>query len=213
MRSAPFRFERLKMLKQQGVVLFFALVALLAMSLAAVALIRSVDTSTLIAGNLAFKQAATRSGDAGIEAAIGWLEATQLANASLNVFADATHPFNITDTATRPGYHSSIDPTLSLTAATTWVAPKSVTLAPDATGNSVSYIIQRMCRTADAVVPAAGCLYGIDPSNPNPTSIPLPSDICDGTGCPPAGQSPIFRITAKTVGLKNSVSYVQVFVN
>lgn len=213
MRSAPPRFERVKMLKQQGVVLFFALVALLVMSLAAVALIRSVDTSTMIAGNLAFKQAATRSGDAGIEAAIGWLEAAQLANAGLNVFADATHPFNITDLAARPGYHASIDPALSLTATTTWNATNSVTLAADVTGNTVSYIIQRMCRTANVAVPAAGCLYGIDPTNPNPTSIPLPSDICDGSGCPPAGQSPIFRITARTVGLKNSVSYVQVFVN
>ena len=45
--------------KQQGVVLFIALVALVVMSLAAVALIRSVDTNTLIGGNLSFKQAAT----------------------------------------------------------------------------------------------------------------------------------------------------------
>ena len=52
---------------QQGVVSFIALVALVVMSLAAVALIRSVDTATLIAGNLAFKQAATASADAGVE--------------------------------------------------------------------------------------------------------------------------------------------------
>ena len=46
-------------MKQRGVVLFFALISLLAIMLAAVALIRSVDTSIMIAGNLAFKQAAT----------------------------------------------------------------------------------------------------------------------------------------------------------
>ena len=62
--------ERLGMTKQRGVVLFFSLVALLAMSLAAVALVRSVDTSTMIAGNLSFKRAATTSGDSGIEAAL-----------------------------------------------------------------------------------------------------------------------------------------------
>jgi len=56
--------------RQRGVVLFFALIALVVMSLAAVALIRSVDTNTLIAGNLAFKQAATSSGDSGLEMAI-----------------------------------------------------------------------------------------------------------------------------------------------
>ena len=42
---------------QRGLVLFFALIALVAMSLAALALVRSVDTSTLISGNLAFRQA------------------------------------------------------------------------------------------------------------------------------------------------------------
>jgi Tfp pilus assembly protein PilX len=74
------RFDRVHMVKQRGVVLFFALISLLAIMLAAVALIRSVDTSTMIAGNLAFKQAATTSGDAGTEAAINWLTTMQAAN-------------------------------------------------------------------------------------------------------------------------------------
>ena len=43
---------------QKGVVLFFALIALVAMSLAAAALVRSVDSGVLVAGNLAFKQSA-----------------------------------------------------------------------------------------------------------------------------------------------------------
>src|SRR5665647_88236 len=59
--------------KQHGVVLFIALIALVVLSLAAVALIRSVDTNTLIAGNLAFKQSATISADSGLETAITWL--------------------------------------------------------------------------------------------------------------------------------------------
>ena len=44
------------------------------MSLAAVALIRSVDTSTVIAGNLASKQSATTSADSGIETALDWMD-------------------------------------------------------------------------------------------------------------------------------------------
>ena len=42
---------------QQGVILFIALIVLVAMSLAGIALMRSVDTNVLIAGNLAFRQA------------------------------------------------------------------------------------------------------------------------------------------------------------
>ena len=41
---------------QRGVVLFIALIVMVAMSLAAIALIRSVDTTNILIGNLAFRQ-------------------------------------------------------------------------------------------------------------------------------------------------------------
>ena len=44
---------------QRGVSLLFALMALAAMLLAAVALVRSVDSGALVLGNLGFKQEAT----------------------------------------------------------------------------------------------------------------------------------------------------------
>ena len=68
--------------RQRGVVLIIALIALVIMTLAALAMIRSVDTSNLIAGNMAFQQAATHSGDSGIEAAITWLSDCNFTNAS-----------------------------------------------------------------------------------------------------------------------------------
>ena len=43
--------------RERGVVLFVALVAMVVLSLAGVALIRTLDTSTSVAGNLAFRQA------------------------------------------------------------------------------------------------------------------------------------------------------------
>lgn len=61
--------------RQGGVVLLIALIALVAISLAGIALMRSVDASLMITGNLAFKQTAAQAGDAGAEAAIDWLTA------------------------------------------------------------------------------------------------------------------------------------------
>jgi len=58
---------------QRGVVLFIALIVLVAMSLAGIALIRNVDSGQVIAGNLAFRQAAMHVGDIGIEAGRAWL--------------------------------------------------------------------------------------------------------------------------------------------
>ena len=57
----------MSMRREQGVVLFIALIVLVAMSLAGIALMRSVDTGILIAGNLGFRQNATHVGDLGIE--------------------------------------------------------------------------------------------------------------------------------------------------
>jgi len=49
--------------REQGVILFVALIVLVAMSLAGIALMRSVDTSVLVAGNLAYRQGATSVAD------------------------------------------------------------------------------------------------------------------------------------------------------
>src|SRR5262245_55001306 len=60
---------------QQGVVLFISLIVLVAMTLAGIAGMRSVDTNIIIAGNLAIRSGATSAADAGIEIARSWLAA------------------------------------------------------------------------------------------------------------------------------------------
>ena len=54
---------------QRGVALFITLIMLIAMTVAALSLVRIVDSGNIIAGNLAFRQAALQSTDYGIEAA------------------------------------------------------------------------------------------------------------------------------------------------
>ncbi|MFH2139619.1 MAG: hypothetical protein ABII63_02360 [Pseudomonadota bacterium] len=199
---------------QRGVVLFFALVALVAMSLAAVALIRSVDTTTLISGNLAFRQSTTSAGDAGINAGMAWLTTVQSANNSLNMLTDASHPFNITDLATRPGYHSNAG-TLDLFAETTWNSTDNNNALAGTntdTGNTTRYVIERMCRNANQVPDTTHCLFSAAVQDNNGQNIPLPQEVCTGAGCPVAGQAPQIRITARTQGPRNTVSYVQAFV-
>lgn len=211
-------FERAHRLKQRGLVLFFALIALVALSLAAVALIRSVDTSTLIAGNLAFKQAATTSGDAGVEAAVSWLEAQQLAatqarvGTNNNVLNDSTHPFNITSETN--GYYTEVS-TVSTAALFTdapWAAITAIPETTDGSGNRIRYIIQRMCRTSNQVPTTANCLFSGAFRSTSGQEVKLPQEVCTGTGCPVAGQAPQIRVTTRTIGPRNTVSYVQAFV-
>ena len=212
------------MLKQRGVVLFFALIALVAMSLAAVALIRSVDTSTLIAGNLAFKQATKNSAEAGVEAAIAWLDNANAQNGALNVYMNPDHPFNRTGgfvtafgSFQNNGYYSYADPNLSLTDSSAashlnWDDNDSTLVGTDGSGNTTRYVIQRMCRDANVEIANNNCLFSDIPTNNNNMVIPLPQNYCKGPGCPPAAQPPQIRITARSEGPKNTVSYVQAFV-
>ena len=62
---------------QRGVSLLFAMVTVVALSLAAVAMIRSVDTGTTILGNLSFKQDTLMAADEATRLAIRWLEERQ----------------------------------------------------------------------------------------------------------------------------------------
>src|ERR1700730_13739035 len=55
--------------RQDGIVLFIALIVMVAMSLAAIALIRSVETTNAIVGNLAFRMASILPANASIEQA------------------------------------------------------------------------------------------------------------------------------------------------
>jgi type IV pilus assembly protein PilX len=229
--------KRGHIMKQSGVVLFFALIALVVMSLAAVALIRSVDTSTLIAGNLAFRQAAATSGDAGINAAGAWMAATQKtmdANARIaltdpgcpSACADA---FNVTGALAtglmiggvpccqNNGYYSNIDPAVSITDGTgiQWTDSDSVLVGTDSSGNDIRYVIQRMCRTANQMLSTPQCLFSGADLHDGSAGIALASNICDPTispGCPKAGQAAMYRITARVTGSRKTVSYIQSFV-
>jgi len=225
MKSRPVSRKELRAaIRQRGVVLFFTLIALVVMSLAAVALIRSVDTSTLIAGNLAFRQSATSSGDTGIEAAVAWLALQQknMNSAGQNVFNDPTASlaFNQSNAANaQAGYYSSVGPVANLTNGNfAWTNANSVLVSsiPDASGNSVRYIIERMCTTPNQppVPPVQTnnyCLFGSPVVTLGDQSVVAADQVCQGAGCLNNAQSPQLRITAQVVGPKNTYSYVQTF--
>lgn len=219
--------------RQRGMVLFFALVALVAMSLAAVALIRSVDTGALIAGNLAFRKSTLNSSDNGIETAIAWLSNQQNANAALGLdpLLSPQHTFNLTCIATRAagtlsaadpgcpaivaGYHSNIDPTLDLFDDATWADnTKSVAIANDPNDlskNSVRYLIQRVCRKDNTLPSAGDCMYSGNAAPLDPQNLKNYQNYCGS--CPPLGQAPVMRITTRAVGPDGSTkSYAQAFV-
>ena len=192
---------------QQGVVLFFALIALVVMSLAAVALIRSVDTNSMIAGNLAFKRSATTSADSGSEAALNWLSVQSVATLQGNVVLSAYYATSIDDPLTPLPIDES-DGKAMVEANGVVATGAGIVAGVDSNGNSISYVVQRMCNaTGPATV--ANCLMGPGTALACDDSIgpPPPPGVCD------ASRSPIYRITARVVGPKNTVSIIQAFMS
>ncbi|HTS54532.1 MAG TPA: hypothetical protein VMH26_14755 [Burkholderiales bacterium] len=121
---------------QEGVIVFIALIVLVAMTLAAIAVIRSTDSGNVIAGNLAFKQGTTNASDQVLEAAYRWLINTDVGNALSN------------DNAAAGYWSSNPSPEPNWTSSAYWAA-NSVCVnacAPDANGNITRYVIHRMCQ-------------------------------------------------------------------
>jgi len=87
-------------MKQRGLSLIFALLALLALSLGAVALVRSVDSGTTVLGNLGFKQETVASTERATQTAIEWLAANATAldanNTAVGYYASATDNLDAT---------------------------------------------------------------------------------------------------------------------
>lgn len=192
--------------RQQGVVLFIALIALVVILLAAVALVRSVDTSSLIAGNVAFRRAATSSADTGFERARDWLFAQQTAEsaAGRSQGIDAEHALNGTNRDI--GFYANLDPANDLIAnPNTWTDGFSRGLEVDGAGNTIRYIIQRMCRTAGQVPTPTDCIYS-DAENKNN------SQAAGGSTAVHISGSVMYRVTVRVSGPRNTISYIQGFI-
>ena len=183
--------------RERGVVLIIALIVLVAMTLAALALVRSVDTSNLIAGNLAFQQAATQSGDLGVENAAAWLQgqsSTTLSQSALFYRADGSVQ----------GPNAGINETWEHYWNNTLLPGGMVyTIGPvNAAGNTVSYVIDRLCASQGAAA-AANCATSQSVGSVGGNSL-------DVSGHPVnAPTSVYYRITVRIDGPRNTVSFVQ----
>lgn len=193
---------------QRGVILIITLIILTAMTLAAVAMLNSVDTATSIAGNVSFKQSATNSADQAIDAAAAFLtvpkQNTDADSPANGYFATSQDNFDITGNKT-PGVASDdLD----------WTGAGIVTLPKDSAGNTVSYRINRMCDSVGALN-AATCAVKVEDTSTKPTAIGIvqpTSTYQQRAGGSSQTVSGYYRITMRIAGPKNNVSYVQTVV-
>ena len=201
------RTHRFAAPRERGAILFVALIVLVAMSLAGIALMRSVDTNVLIAGNLAFRQGATASGDWGIEDARAWITAS---------------PALLNDDLSTPFYYASWQQTQDLTGNNSLIAndynwdstnageqPRD--LGFDGAGNRVQYVVHRLCDTAGQ----PNDVHCVKSSLVAGSMAAGASKIIQGAGggTVPGKSSVLYRVTVKITGPRNTVSFVQAVMN
>jgi Tfp pilus assembly protein PilX len=188
--------------RERGLVLFISLVVLVAMTLAGLALMRSVTGGVLVAGNLAAKQSVTSVADWGVEAGRSWLIAQPVATLR-------------DDGATGSGYFSNWDTAFNPTnAPTNWWnnngVPVNLAGSPmDVTDMDVRWVVHRLCQVpnADVNAPAQQCVTlqsagaGSSKGGGGYGSLPLTNT-----------QQPYYRVTVRVVDPRRTVSYIQTVV-
>ncbi len=191
-----------RMKKQSGVVLFIALIVLVALTMAGIALVRSVDTSNVISGNLAFKQSTLQAADLGVEAAAGALPtivATTLDNV-VTPTGSGTYWYY----PTRREDDASGVPTTKEYGAGGSATAINWTNVPDAatsTGNTVKVVIDRLCQGPPPVTDIEGKCFA-DAGTGGGTKKAHGTQFTGAT-------TTYYRVTVRVTGPRNTTSMVQ----
>ena len=203
MSRLPHRRHPTPLRAQRGVTLIIALIVLVAMTLAGVAMMRSVDTGTIVAGNIAFRQATVHSADQGLQAAYGFITAGSGATV---LYTDD----NQASVASK-GYWSSVpNDEPDWWASNTWTNAAVLNAGTaDASGNVVYYMIHRLCKDPNASNTATGQSCAATPDSAAITGEGVDASAPNYFTRPPATH---YRITARSVGPRNSIAIVQTLV-
>lgn len=205
---------------QSGISLIIVLIGLAIMSLAAVGLIRSVDTGALVVGNLAFKQGASSTADSSAEAAMTWLTAntagttlyTDIANSGYYATSLSTLDISGNSSSTARAVIDWDSNTCAQAASSTYTTCITPAAATTANGYTTRYLIARMCNTmGDPNASGNTCAKPVSSAG---TESPKKGELKYGEDKRFAAASgPYFRIVVRSVGPRNTVSYTESYVH
>lgn len=204
MRTEPTPTAR----RQRGVVLFIALIVMVAMSLAAIALIRSVDTTNVLIGNLAFRQSSILPANMAVEQAAAALF-PEAAPTGVPAIADTTADLPAENYFA--SWQNSDDPrgvpTLLQTRTNAAALAKTLDALDNANVNVavanrtvVRYVIERMCLAPGPAGPA-----NCDMMPPKQS----PGTTVHDESTTKLNPIPFYRVTVRVDGPQNTSSFLQ----
>lgn len=201
---------------QRGLSLMIVLVALAVMSLAAVGLMRLTDTSALVAGNVAFKQATTAAADTAVEEAIAWVRANNagtgldLQQEASGYYATSLEELDVTGTSTAATrvLVDWQDDNCAYAAGGSFARCIQPSARNSSNGYATRYLITRMCKTEGEA--NKGCARPLASANNKAQKRGKLDYGDDKRFAPEAG--PFFRIVVRAEGPRNTVSYTESYV-
>ena len=174
---------------------------MVALMLAGIALIRSTDTATVVSGNLVLEQAAMSAADRSIEYSVHALFDTTLISDRTN--NNLTQNYYASVGRNPDGSIPEIPKALQepFTAAVfTSAGLKDDLINIDAAGNKSYFVIERMCLESGLPVGnncnLSSAAFGADPGTQHFIGLIRPGDA-------------FYRVTIRTEGPRNTVSYAQ----
>lgn len=205
--------------RERGVSLFIVLIGVLTLSLAALAIIRTVDTGSLIVGNLAFRDAAVGAANRVVETTeIPWITANsgslETSNPAQGYTKDLTAGIDATGNCTDTGNSDC-------------TGSAKINWNDDNCGNCVANGTCNACLQASPASTANGYtsrfliarVLGADGKGPTVKSssgneCQRAGEVAYGGGCGTgATDVPFFRIFIKTTGPHNTVIYTEQYVH
>lgn len=189
--------------QQQGLVLVYAMIALVLMLIGGAAMMRSMNTALFNAGNLGFKRDLTNQGERAIQNVITLATTGVLATeASRQASAQAAN-YSASMLPTSP---SSVPLALLSDAAFAGVGLAANDIVLKEQGVTVRYLIDRLCLNVGAASPSTCTLSNVEMTSG--------SELLNADGSNPSNPSAvkaqaIYRVSIRVTGPRNTQSFFQ----
>jgi len=205
--------------QQRGVIMLFTLITLVLLLLSTMALIRSFDTSLLLAGNLGFKRDLANKGERGMAAAIALFKKTgtpgALAMSTSREKDNVDINYSASMLTSNPANHGIPDAligdsnfaTNSVSGSKPFKALDIIDTDGGVTTATIRYVVDRLCQSSGSSSPAGAfsadtCVTVDQPATQGGSSWLANKKV---------GQEvrPVYRVTVRVKGPRNTEAYLQ----
>ena len=198
--------------QQRGVVLFVALIAMLLLSLAGIALVRSVDTNMGVAGNVGWRQSSAAPVNEAIDESVRVMFKTNIIPIKTADKPDLNYYAQIQPGESKNGVPAILQGDYAtMQAAYAAVVTGTLPMTDNVSGTEMRWIVERLCNSQATIAELTGHCDTLPPK----VSKAGTDNTCvvDPKYCLTLPPIPVYRITVRVdIPTTNAVSFAQAFV-